>query len=337
MFTDAELHLFSCYTPVTMTKAILISDPESGAAARIAPELGFNCFFFEAVIDGHRVSVIDAPADVLKGQARPSSYGIPILFPFPNRIRSGRFEWEGTQYQIPLEEGVTNAIHGFCLDRPWRVVDQSKDSVTGRFQLSVDAPDRLAAWPTDFIIDVRYRVTENRLECQFRITNPTTKTLPWGLGTHAYFKLPFGANSSPKDCIATVPISEEWELDDQLIPTGRRLPVENSFALRNGARFGAQKLDNVFTGWQSDGGTVRTSIFDERAGIELTQVCDAEFFREMVAYTPPERDSICLEPYTCVTDAINLQPRDLNAGLQVLGPKGVAQTWCVLQVSPILV
>lgn len=318
-----------------MTKSIQIVDAESGASASIAPHLGFNCFAFEAVVHGETVSVIDSPADVLKGRARPSSFGIPLLFPFPNRIREGKFQWEGADYQIPLPDDAPNAIHGFCLDRPWRVVDKTRDSVTGQFHLSVDAPDRRDCWPADFVLDVRYRVVENRLECQFRITNPDIRPLPWGLGTHAYFKLPFGSKSLPSDCLSSVAISEEWELDNYL-PTGRRLPVENGFPLRTGARFGTLNLDNVYTGWQSDGGTVRTAILDERAGIELTQVCDAEYFREMVAYVPPDRDAVCLEPYTCVTDAINLHARDLNTGLQVLAPGAIVQTWTALQVSPVL-
>lgn len=319
-----------------MNKAIQIHDPISGASALIAPNLGFNCFAFTAMIRGEQVEVLDSPEDVLKGEARPSSYGIPILFPFPNRIRAGKFSWEGVEYEIPLPPNGPNAIHGFCLGRPWRVINHAGDSVTGQFQLSVDAPDRLGCWPADFILDVRYRVTENRLESQFRITNPDSKPLPWGLGTHAYFKLPFSKKSTPEDCVSSVLIGEEWQLEEYL-PTGLRLPVENNFPLRTGARFGSLKLDNVYTGWQSDGGTVRTSIIDERGGIEVTQVCDAEFFREMVAFTPPDRNAICLEPYTCVTDAINLHARDVNTGLQILPPGGVAQTWCAMQVSPVLV
>lgn len=319
-----------------MTNAIRITDPESGASARIAPALGLNCFEFQAVLSGETISVIDSPADVLKGNARPSSYGIPLLFPFPNRIRGGRYTWDGVDYEIPLLDGAPNAIHGFCLDRPWRVIQQSQNTVTGQFQLSVDAPDRLQSWPADFILDVRYRVAENRLECQFRITNPDSRPLPWGLGTHAYFRLPFSAKSRPEDCVASVSVSEEWELEE-FLPTGRRLPVENRAPLRTGARFGTVQPDNVYTGWQSDGGTVRTALLDEQAGIELTQVCDAEYFREMVAYVPPGRDSICLEPYTCVTDAINLQARDLNTGWQVLPPGGVVQTWCALQVNQVIV
>ncbi len=318
-----------------MAESIRIVDPYSNAAAEIAPNLGFNCIAFSAQVNDQTVQIIDSPDDVLNGQYRPSGYGIPILFPFPNRIRDGKFRFEEKDYQIPLPENGPNAIHGFCYDRPWRVINQTEDSVTGQFHLKVDAPERKNCWPADFIFDVRYRVAESRLECQFRITNCDKKPLPWGLGTHAYFRLPFGPQSTAAQCELQVPVSEQWELQDYL-PTGRRIGVENNAPLRTGAQFGDLKFDDVFTGWQSDGGTVRSTILDPQAGIQLTQICDSQYFREAVVYTPPGRNAVCIEPYTCVTDAINLEPRDINAGLQILPPGKVVQTWTALQVSPIL-
>ena len=44
--------------------------------------------------------------------------------------------------------------------------------------------------------------------------------------------------------------------------------------------------------------------------------------RELVVFTPPHRQAFCIEPYTCITDAINLQQRGTDAGLQVLPPGG---------------
>ncbi len=319
-----------------MPASIRIFDPQSRTAAEIALELGFNCISFSTHVKDQAVEIIDSPDDVLTGEYRPSGFGIPILFPFPNRIRAGQFSWEGKSYEVPLAPGQPNAIHGFCYDRPWRLLNQTEDSVTGRFQLSVDAPDRLNCWPADFIFDVRYRVAESRLECQFRITNCDKKPLPWGLGTHAYFRLPFGAGSSPDQCELSVPVNEQWELSE-FLPTGRRLAVDNNAPLRNGASFGTLKFDDVFTGWQSDGGTVRSTILDPQAGIQLMQICDSQYFREAVVFTPPNRNAVCIEPYTCVTDAINLEQKDINAGLQVLPPGKVVQTWTALQVSPILV
>jgi aldose 1-epimerase len=40
----------------------------------------------------------------------------------------------------------------------------------------------------------------------------------------------------------------------------------------------------------------------------------------MVVYTPAHRQAFCIEPYTCATDAVNLQARGIEAGWQVLAP-----------------
>lgn len=317
-----------------MTQPITIQDKNKTAQATIAPHLGFNCFQFSVELDETQIEVIDSPADLLTGQYRPSGFGIPILFPFPNRIRDGRYRWDEKDYSVPLSPGHPNAIHGFCYDRPWRVIDQSKDSVTGQFQLSVDDPSRARSWPADFILDVRYRVAESRLETQFRIQNPSSTPLPWGLGTHPYFRVPLGPNSAPEDCTFSAVAYEEWVLD-QALPTGHRRPLETPQARPVNVRFGTKSFDSVFTGWETDGETVRTSLIDEKLGVEVNQVCDGRTFRDVVIYTPPNRNAVCIEPYTCVTDAINLHAKDHNTGLQILEPGQEFQTWIAIQVSPV--
>src|SRR5579872_3596637 len=138
---------------------IALTDAKTGSTARIAPQLGFNCFEFRSQVDREFVDVIAASPQFASGTDKPSHHGIPLLFPFPNRIRGGQYSWKGRNYAIPRSnasfDGTGNAIHGFCLDRPWRVTSQGADFAVGVFELSKDAPDRLAYWPTDFRIEVR--------------------------------------------------------------------------------------------------------------------------------------------------------------------------------------
>ena len=46
--------------------------------------------------------------------------------------------------------------------------------------------------------------------------------------------------------------------------------------------------------------------------------------RGWVVFAPTNRPVICLEPYTCATDAHNLHARGLDAGMIVLPP---GETW----------
>jgi aldose 1-epimerase len=315
---------------------IFLSDSRGGSTAKIAPDLGFNCFDFQARVGDETVPVIDASPQFAGGKEKPSGHGIPILFPYPNRIRAGRFSWNGKDYQIDSAHASfhgTNAIHGFCLDRSWRVTSRGPDFAVGVFQLSRDAPDRLAYWPTDFRIEVRYSLRGPRLRADILIVNPSTDSLPWGLGTHPYFKLPLGAKSRSSRCVIESPASQEWELVDSL-PTGRRLPISESKDLREGAYFDVLKLDDVLTGL-GDNPTVECGIIDEEAGLQM-KLRFPDAFRELVVYTPPNRDAICLEPYTCVTDAVNLEPRGIDAGWNVLDPGGEFRTWIEIGAGEVI-
>ena len=307
---------------------IRLHDPHSGSTALIAAEAGFNCYAFQAVVAGATVEVLDAPADFPSGVGnpggyRPSGYGIPVLFPYPNRIRGGRFEWGGREFALsPDREAFDengNAIHGFCLDRPWRVERLSEQAVVGEFHLSVDAPDRRADWPADFRIRIRYEVRGTSLYGEVTIENPGEDELPWGFGTHPYFRLPLGEGSGPDRCLIEVPAKETWELIDCL-PTGLRRPLPVEKDLRDGEYFDILQFDDILTGLTATSeNAIECVILDEAAGLMVSQRCDRRF-RNVVVYTPRERNAICLEPYTCITDAVHLQSQGIEAGLEVLPP-----------------
>ncbi len=311
---------------------VTIRDESCGSRATVAPGRGFNCFQFVAEVVGRSVDVISAEEGFEDGAGAPSHDGIPILFPFPNRIRNGRYTWDGREYGLPLSGGHENTLHGFCLDRAWRVVGQQDDSVTGRFQLSVDAPDLAESWPCDFIIDVRYSVAGAALTMDVTITNPDEVPLPWGFGTHAYFKLPLGAESSVGDCLIKAPAHREWVLDDCL-PTGALTDVSELTDLRSGASLAGRTLDNVLTDLRAEGDIIETIVSDPRAGLRMVQSFPT-LFRELVVFTPPWADAVCMEPYTCVTDAINLQPQGIDAGWRTLPPGETFETQIVIRVEP---
>lgn len=296
---------------------LVLHNSQTGAKAKILPELGFNCYEFQSPVQGRLVDVLDSEPGFEQGDKAPSHSGIPLLFPFPNRIRDGRFRWNDRDYQLPAGNGP-NAIHGFVIDRPWRVIEATATSALGRFQLSVDAPDRLPLWPTDFIIDVRYTLEGSALQSHICISNPGSEPLPWGFGTHAYFRVPLSPQSNRDECLIQAPATEIWELIDCL-PTGRRLPVSPPLDLREGQSLKGVKLDHVLTGVVPQRGHVEALVMDARSGLQISQVTDANF-RELVVYTPPHGRSVCLEPYTCVTDAINLSQRGIDAGWRTLAP-----------------
>jgi aldose 1-epimerase len=314
---------------------LVLHDTRSGSTARILPEVGFNCFEFKALLSGKTVDVLDFEPDFPETGSNPSRSGIPLLFPFPNRIRQGRFRWDGRDYALTgvRQDPFGNAIHGFVIDRPWRVTQQGENFAVGTFQLSVDAPDRRAQWPADFLIEVRYEVRDASLVCQIRIANPDTAPLPWGFGTHPYFRVPLSEQSHAAECLIQAPAGKLWELAD-FLPTGSIVPVSGVSDLRDGVALKGVSLDHVLTDVAVAEGRTESLVMDPQSGLQMTQYADA-IFRELVVYTPGHGRSVCLEPYTCVTDAVNLAAAGIDSGWRVIPPGEEIRTWISIHLTRI--
>jgi aldose 1-epimerase len=309
---------------------VFVLDDGAGGRAEVWPALGFNCYCWQAVKGGRTLDLLYSDPDLF-ADGRPTRSGIPILFPFPNRIRAGRFTWDGKEYQLPLNDGPkVNAIHGFACRRAWRVVDRGADAtgarLTGEFHGDRDAPDCRGLWPTDYRIRVTFRLGAGVLRVEVEVSNPDARPMPFGLGYHPYFRLPFVSGFTPADCKVVVPAKSYWLLDEAL-PTGERRSVNAVRDLNKSRRFTDLTLDDVLTDLpptaDQGGGLFERGALEGAPGARLMLSCTAGF-REMVVFTPVHREAFCVEPYTCTTDAVNLQARGIEAGWHTLSPGG---TW----------
>lgn len=296
--------------------------------AEIRPALGFNCFKWKVVRHGKALDLLYADPDFFK-DGRPTRTGIPILFPYPGRIRDGRFRWEGKTYQLPLTESSGKmSIHGFCCRLPWTAVEaamsETEARLTGVFSAERDGPQHLGQWPAAFEMAITYVLSRDRLQIEARVRNPDKKPLPFGLGFHPYFRIPFAADSSASECSVQMKSAGYWELHDSL-PTGRILPLDASRDLDCPRPYTELKLDDVYTRLPGDGLDLvaRGRIHDRKAGTTLSVLASSDY-REMVLFTPAHRQAFCLEPYTCVPDAPNLLAGENLTGWKELQP---GQSW----------
>lgn len=281
-------------------------------AAEIAPSLGNNCFAFRA----GGVSVLEEiPFEDFR--ARPTSYGIPVLFPFPNRVRDGAFTFGGRRYEVEPPR------HGFVRDKPWQVVASGASEIEGAWLTSrfdaADYPEQiLAHWPSAFLLEVTYRLKDGRLRMKTSARNTGEREMPLGFGTHPYFRLPARGE-------VEVPARLRWELEESL-PTGRLLDVAGAYDLRGGRGLAGLTLDDIYTGLEHGAdGRVRCAVGDRETGTRTVVEFDAKEFPHVVVYTPPApRRAVCVEPNTCPTDAFNLQARGAESNVITLAPGDTA-------------
>jgi aldose 1-epimerase len=298
---------------------VSITDPATGADARILVSLGFNCFSWRPVLQEGSREMLWARPDFASGKESPSGSGIPLLFPFPGRIGKSRFMFGGREYLLEPGDRFGNAIHGFVYNRPWRAVEQSVNRVSGEFQASRDDRTMLSRWPSDFRIRVSYTIEGMKLTTQIECENTGSSPLPYGLGTHAYFRLPLSDGADPELTSVTVPATSVWEAHDQL-PSGQLLPAAGDLDLTSAKPLAGRSFDTYFTQLQpAKSGIVETLLADRGSGRRLVQTFTPDF-TQCVVFTPAHREAICLEPYTCVPDPFRLAAKGHATGLKSLQP-----------------
>lgn len=291
-----------------------LQDASGSCTASILPEFGFN--LFRLTVGGNEVLWSDS--DVEQGTARPSGSGIPILFPFPGRLSGSTFTWNNHNYALQSDDGLGRAIHGFVLDRAWRVVDQQTSEVTGEFQPSLDAPELIEQWPSDFRIRCRYALKATGLDATYQVENVGNESLPSGFGTHAYFCIPSNKTAAEK-CSLQFSAKSHWRLDNMLT-VGKYsllLPHERYELFRAGIAVNELHLDDVFSDVVFEDGKAKATLVDQAAEREMTLTWD-EQCHTCVVYIPPHREAICIEPCSIVPGGFGFSGND--DGLQVLAP-----------------
>jgi aldose 1-epimerase len=297
--------------------AVVALTSDEGARAELWPALGCNCLRWQA--GGRELVYAPDPAELIE---RPTRGGVPVLFPFPNRIRDGHFAWAGHDYRLPRNDSTQkNAIHGLAPRKPWDVTDRgasrSEAWLTAEFEQARWQAASHFHWPAEGTLRVTIRLSADALRYEAEVTNTDWdgKPYPFGLGYHPYFAV------TPR-CRIQTPARARWELVDTL-PTGRRLPLEGDLDLRQPRPVADLTLDDVYTDFldaapDADGLVERGRVeYPEWGGV--LRVLASPTFRELVLFTPPHRQAVCLEPYTCPTDAIHLQAKE-DVGWRVLAP-----------------
>lgn len=123
--------------------------------------------------------------------------------------------------------------------------------------------------------------------------------MPFGDGWHPYFNL----NNLVNEVYLEVPSCTIVEIDEKFIPTGRL--IENTDYLSFN-KAGSMHFDTCFQLDKTKPVAV-TRLYDKQKHITISiwQQTGEGKYNYMLLYTPPDRNSIAVEPMTCQPDAFN--------------------------------
>ncbi len=249
-----------------------------------------------------------------------------VLAPWPNRLRDGRFRWDGEEHETPVSEHATgNAIHGLVRHLPWQVVDRTSDAV--RLELLLHPQP---GYPWTLRLAVGYELTPAGLRVETTATNEGDVALPYGEGHHPY--LAAGAGLHVDDCTLVAPGATRLETDERALPVGSEQVAGTPYDLRAGRLIGDLVIDHCFTDLERDAdglAWVRFTGPDGRgAAVWLdTAYSHLQVFTGDVVPEPRRRRGLAVEPMTCPPNAfatgesvIRLEPGESTTGVWGIAP-----------------
>jgi aldose 1-epimerase len=272
----------------------------SGDQQAVVVEVGGGLRAYRAgdreILDGY------AEADLCPGGAGQ------VLAPWPNRLRDGRYTFQGNAHQLPLSEPVSHtAIHGLVRWVSWLLVEQTADSVTVELDLHAQP-----GYPWSLHLTNRYEITDDGITVTHEAVNLADTPAPFGLGAHPYLLPPGG---SVDEALLSVPGRTRLLLDSRGLPIGAAKIADTEWDYVKPKRIGDVQLDLAF-GWVIPDEQGRSEVTLSAQSGETSRIWADENFRWWQIYSADtalgdrHRRSVAAEPMTCPPDALR-SGRDL--------------------------
>lgn len=263
--------------------------------ADIAPQVGGALAAFFSAAEGAPAQHWLRPASAQALAARqPLGMASFPLVPWCNRIRDGRFEWNGRQVALaPNYEDSPHTLHGIGWQRPWQVVGRGPQVL----ELALEVDGR-GEWPFPFEARQRYQLDAAGLSITVAVRNTGGETMPAGIGHHPYLpNLRQGEGTQVQAEVRAM-----WLGDAQAMPLALDPAHPAVRALRAGLRLNAFDLDNNFSGF----GRSAVARWPDGSGLQMDAEPPFDFF---VLYCPQDKPFFCMEPVSNCTDWPNLRGR----------------------------
>jgi galactose mutarotase-like enzyme len=226
--------------------------------------------------------------------------GIPLLYPWANRLGGRRFEAAGVEVDLdsPGLRLSTDAaglpMHGLLGGATGWEVERHEASADGgvlaaRFDFAAQ-PALIEAFPFPHEIGYEATLSGPRLTIAISIRPSGEVRVPVSFGFHPYLRLP----GVPRDAWEVeIPVAERLSLNERMLPTGRTEPV----TIDSGP-LGTRTFDDAFRA-PSGGAPFALAGGGRRLALRL-----GEGYRYSQVYAPADDDVIAFEPMTAPADAL---------------------------------
>lgn len=244
--------------------------------------------------------------DLETARTKGSTAGIPLLYPWANRLSGLKYHAAGRQVSLDPSSRLLHfddhgvPMHGVPWSQlQWGIVSSGHDTLIARLEWLRE--DFLSIFPFPHHVAMAVRIHPGDLQIQVTVFADSGSPVPVSFGFHPYIGLPKIPRARWK---LSAPAMRKLGLDAQGIPDGRDAA---SPALAE--PLGSTGYDNGFALYTEH------AIFSiSGAGYSIT----IEFqngYRYAQIFAPAEKELIAIEPMTAATDALSS-----GQGLHVIDP-----------------
>lgn len=281
-----------------------LSDPHAGLRAEFHPEAGMLCSSLRL----HGQELLDPRRGVEVYAREGRTMGVPLLYPWANRLGGGGYEAAGRRVAVDADGVLVSRdpnglpIHGVIGGRlPWRAECEGPSRLSARLPWSHAMGEPWRVFP--FAHEVLYSAAleGGRLVISVTVRATAQDPVPVAFGFHPYLHLPGAVREVLH---VELPSLQRIELDDHQIPVRR--------GARQGAQafgLGTESFDDGFAG-PADGASF--AVADARHSVTV-ELLEGWGFSQV--YAPAAESFICFEPMTAPADALRS-----GEGLRVLAP-----------------
>jgi aldose 1-epimerase len=263
-----------------------------GLEATYLPDLGMVC---SSLV--HEGEELLAQRGGPKAYAeRGSSFGIPLLYPWANRLSGWGYEAGGRRVELDRSSAFVHVdgdtglpIHGLLTaSRLWAVVDSSPAGLAAALDFGAH-PELLALFPFPHRVELRILIADSRLTVRTVVIATGDVAVPVSFGFHPYLVC------DRRDATIELPVRRRAVLDARGLPTGSHETVAPGSL---DGPLGARTFDDSFDQLAAE---AVFSVAGERRTISIEFVS-----RWAVAqvYSPAGAEFICFEPMTAPVDAL---------------------------------
>jgi galactose mutarotase-like enzyme len=275
-----------------MVDLVTLQDPSSDLTATFVPSAGMI-----------GTSLSDR-GDELLGQRRGldayvadgKTMGIPILYPWANRLSANTYEVDGAVVTVtPGKGGVRTdehgaPMHGVLAAYPgWLVTERSENTLTAVLDFG-GAPQLLASFPFPHLLTQSVRLADRTLTISTMVRPTTSARVPLCFGYHPYLTIP----GVPR---------EEWELTT---PTMRHLLVDDN-GIPTGAHEQWPASTRALASTAYDDGfdeVPEGAVFTLAGGGRRIDVSYETGYPAAQLFAPPTEALIGIEPMAAPTDSL---------------------------------